>query len=82
MEYQPKSNEKSHSFYIAFQVLKVLLVKFYKIQPTVLFFSRCFTLVFTSGEISFQTFFQDYLEERFLMQIFLFRGLLKPSSPP
>ena len=82
MEYQPKSNEKSHNFYIAFQVSKVLLVKIYKIQPTVLFFSCCFTLVFTSGEISFhKLFFKIIWKKDFWCEFFCLGVHSNPPHP-
>ena len=38
MEYQPKLKEKCMFFYIVFQVLEVLLIKIYQMQPPVLLF--------------------------------------------
>ena len=38
MEYQPKLNQKYIPFCLAFQILKVLLIKVYKIQPIQFFY--------------------------------------------
>ena len=64
----------SETFYIVFQVLKVLLINICKIQSLDLLF-LVFLLAFTSADIIFQKFLELHStlsEKRFLSQIFLF----------
>ena len=44
-----------HPFYISVQVLKVLLIKFYKIQPPVLIFLMFYISFYTSADIIFDS---------------------------
>ena len=79
-EHQPKSNKKYITFYIEFQVLKVLLIKICKIQP--LYF---LVLDASSADIIFHKFLtlhSTLTRKRFSSQIFLFNRFthLPPSS--
>ena len=71
-----------HPFYISVQLLKVLLIKFYKIQPYFL----CFTLAFIHHQISFLTTFQSFIQHYYLKKdlchkISFFNGFTQPSHP-
>ena len=48
IEYQPKSNEKYITFYISFQVLKVLPIQICKIQSLYLWFLNVFVSFYIS----------------------------------
>ena len=58
----------SKTFYIVFQVLKVLLIKICKIQPLDLLLNKALLLAFTSADIIFHKFLELYstLSEMFL----------------
>ena len=67
-----------HPFYISLQVLKVLLIKFYKIRPPVLIVLMFYIAFFTSANIIFdnlQNFIQHYyLKKDFCHKISFFNG--------
>ena len=58
----------TRTFYIVFQVLKVLLIKICKIQPLDLLLNKALLLAFTSADIIFHKFLELYstLSEMFL----------------
>ena len=70
-------------FYIAFQVLKVHLIKISNGYSNQIFYFLLFLLAFTSAYIiftSFQNLIQHYLKKRFSSQIFLQRTHSTPPS--
>ena len=71
MKYQAKLNEKYTSALHLFHVLKVLLLKSYKV--TTYFVCCCFTSAFTLADIIFNNFLELHItsEKRFLSQISL-----------
>ena len=78
-EHQPKSNKKYITFYIVFQVLKVLLIKVCKIQPPYLL-----VLDASSADIIFHKFLtlhSTLTRKRFSSQIFLFNGFTHLPPP-
>ena len=80
IEQQQKSNKKYISFYIAFEVLKALLVKIFKIQPLYLL-----VLDVSSADIIFHKFLalhSTLIGKRFSSQIFLFNGFTHLPPPP
>ena len=85
MEYQAKLNKKYMSVLHCISVLKVILIKSYKIQlATSFFISCCFTLAFTSGDIIFYKFLELHStlsEKIFLSQIFLFYWIYPTPQP-
>ena len=65
--------KNSYPFYIVFEVLKVVLIKIYKIQPPVLLF--LLVLHFTSADIVCHNFLELHLtlsEKKFSSAIFTF----------
>ena len=71
--------KNAHPFYSVCQVLKVLLIKIFKIQPPSSFISCCYTLVFTSADIistTFQNFIQHYLKKKFKDQNLLSKTII------
>ena len=71
-----------HPFYISVQLLKVLLIKSYKIQPYFL----CFTLAFIHLQISFLTTFLNFIRHYYLKRglchkISFFNGFTQRSHP-
>ena len=62
-------------FYIAYQVLKVILIKSYMIKPVLLFFVVLLWLLYTSADITFYNFLELHSplsEKVFLLQILFF----------
>ena len=67
-------------FYIVFKVLKVLYIFFYH-TVTSSFSSYCFTLVFTSADVTFHNFIQHYLKQDFFMNVPFIKGFTQLSHP-
>ena len=80
IEHQPKSNKKYITFYIVFQVLKVLLIKIYKIHPLYLL-----VLDVSSADIIFHKFLalHSTLQEKdFCYKFSFLTDLLTLPLPP
>ena len=68
-----------HPFYISVQVLKVLLIKFYKIQPPVLISLTFYISFYTSADIIFDNLLELHST---LYQTSFFNGFTQHVLPP
>ena len=89
IKYQPKSNEKYMPFlhWIGFQVLKVILVKTWKIQPPdllflVVFIRRSFYISRYHFSKIFRTSFNIIWKIDFQHEFSIFEKLTNPLPPP